>query len=163
MNLKPIPNYEGLYSFDLNTNQVWGHKYKKYLKPYLNIYNYYRITLHKKGKEKKFHFHRIIYEIYKGEIPEKMQIDHIDGNTINNHIDNLRLATRGENNCNKKVQKNNLLGYKNISLTKSNTYNIQIKKNKKLVYCKTFKSLEEAITNRDLKLKEFHNDFMNLG
>ena len=26
MNLKEIPDYEGLYSFDLNNNQVYGHK-----------------------------------------------------------------------------------------------------------------------------------------
>ena len=30
MNLVPIKDYEGLYSFDLNNNQVYGHKIKKY-------------------------------------------------------------------------------------------------------------------------------------
>ena len=31
MDLKPIKDYEGLYSFDLNTNQVYSYKYNKYL------------------------------------------------------------------------------------------------------------------------------------
>ena len=29
MNLVPIKDYEDLYSFDLNTNEVYSHKYKK--------------------------------------------------------------------------------------------------------------------------------------
>ena len=163
MNLVPIKDYEDLYSLDLNTNQIYSYYKKDYLKPYLNIYNYYTIQLCKNGKVKLFKVHRLIYEVYNGTIPEGLCIDHIDNNKTNNNIDNLRLANRSENNCNKKVQKNNTTGYKNISLTKSNTYEVKISKNNKKVYCKKFKTLEEAIINRDLKLKEFHNDFMNLG
>ena len=115
-------------------------------------------------KKKTFLFHRLVYEVYNGEIPKGMLIDHIDNNTTNNNIDNLRLATRSENACNIKVKKNNLsTGYKNIRLTKYNTYEVRICKNNKYVYDKTFKSLEEAITNRDIQLKEFHREFHNLG
>jgi len=164
MNLKEIKDYEDLYSFDLNTNQVYGHKYKKYLKPTLDNRGYYRITLHKKGKEKKFKLHRLVYEAYNGTIPDNMEIDHINNDKKNNNIDNLRLATRVENNCNRKVQKNNKsTGYKNITLTKYNTFNVKIAKNKKFVYSKTFKTLEEAITNRDIQLVLIHGEFMNLG
>jgi len=164
MNLKPIKDYEDLYSLDLNTNQVWGHKYKKYKKPTLNT-GYYKIRLCKNSKYKYFYFHRLVYEAYNGEIPEGLCIDHIDNNKQNNHIDNLRLATRSENMWNQKIHKNNnkSSGYKNIYLTKWNTYEVIIRKNSKVVYDKTFKNLEEAITNRDIQLKEFHNNFMNLG
>lgn len=43
--------------------------------------------------------HRLVYEAFKGEIPEGMQIDHIDRNKRNNNPDNLRVVTRSEN-CN---------------------------------------------------------------
>lgn len=41
--------------------------------------------------------HRLVYEAFKGEIPEDLEIDHIDRNKHNNNPDNLRLVTRTEN------------------------------------------------------------------
>ena len=164
MNLKPIPNYEGLYSFDFNTNQVYSHYYKRYMKPALNSAGYYNIGLCKNGKVKKVGFHILIHQMYNGEIPDNIQIDHIDNDKSNNNIENLRLATQSQNNMNRITPKSNLsTRYKNIEKTKFNTYRVRIKKNKKIVYSKTFKTLEEAILNRDLNLKIIHGDFYNLG
>tara|TARA_R110000737_G_scaffold326707_2_gene340546 strand:+ start:297 stop:623 length:327 start_codon:yes stop_codon:yes gene_type:complete len=39
--------------------------------------------------------------------------------------------------------------YSNITKTKCNTYGVQIMRNGKYTYCKTFKTLEEAIEGRD--------------
>lgn len=44
--------------------------------------------------------HRIIWEMHNGPIPEGKVIDHIDGNTSNNMIENLRLCTQQCNNYN---------------------------------------------------------------
>jgi len=162
MNLVTIKDYEDLYSFDLNTNLVWGHKHKKYLKRQLNKDGYYQIILSKNNKLKGFQFHRLVYEYNIGEIPTGLCIDHIDNNPQNNNIDNLRLATISENSCNKKVSKNNKLGYKNITLSRCNTYNVRIGKNNKMVYDKCFKNLDEAILNRDLQLILIHGEFHNL-
>ena len=41
--------------------------------------------------------HRLVYEVFKGEVPEGMEIDHIDRNKHNNNPDNLRVVTRAEN------------------------------------------------------------------
>lgn len=41
--------------------------------------------------------HRLVYRYFKGEIPKKMVINHLDGNKKNNHIDNLELTTQSEN------------------------------------------------------------------
>ena len=164
MNLKPIPNYEG-YSFDLNNNQVYSHYKKKYRKLNVNVRGYYYIQLWKNSKIKTLQLHRLIYEMYNGTIPEKMFIDHIDCNILNNNITNLRLANKSQNSCNIKTKKNNLsTGHKNIyQRHKYNTYEVKIYKNGKRVYYKTFKTLEEAIINRDIKLKEIHGEFANLG
>jgi hypothetical protein len=156
MNLKPIKDYEDLYSLDLNTNQIYSHYTKKFRKCFI-IDGYYRVKLNKNKISKNIALHRIVYKAYNGTIPEGLCIDHIDNNRLNNHIDNLRLATLSENQYNRKSRTNT--GYKNITLLKNGTYRIRIYKSKKNVYDKCFKTLEEAIENRDLKLKEFHNDF----
>jgi len=164
MNLKPIKDYENLYSFDLNSNQVYSHNIKKYKKTGINNNGYYQIILSKTNKRKTFDIHRLVYEMYNGEIPTGLFIDHIDGNKQNNNIDNLRLCNRSENACNRKIPKNNIsTGYKNITLTKFNTYRVKISKNNKVIYNKTFKTLEEAITNRDIQLLLIHKEFHNLG
>lgn len=46
--------------------------------------------------------HKLVYESFYGDVPLGMQIDHIDRNRFNNRLDNLRLATNGQNNRNKK-------------------------------------------------------------
>lgn len=160
MNLKPIPNYEGLYSLDLNTNQIYGHKRNKYLKPQLEN-GYYQISLCKNNKIYRPKLHRLIYEMYNGTIPNKMQIDHINGIRTDNRLENLRLATNQQNQRNIRKKKNNSTGYKCIYITKWNTYLVYIRINKKSLYNKTFKTLEEAIINRDIKLKEFHGEYAN--
>jgi len=163
MNLVPIKDYEHLYSLDLNTNQVYGHKSKKYIKPFLDKDEYFTINISKNCKKKTFKLHRLVYQAHYGTIPDKMQIDHINGIRKDNNISNLRLVNHSENNMNRKISKNNTTGYKCITLTNCNTYRVAIRKNKKKVYDKSFKTLEEAIKNRDIQLKLIHGEFCNLG
>ena len=49
----------------------------------------------KKGKLQ--YIHRLIYETFVGDIPEGMEIDHIDNDTSNNSIDNIQLISRRGN------------------------------------------------------------------
>ena len=163
MNLKPINNYEGHYSFDLNNNQVYSHKSNKYLKPQLTK-GYYMFQFSKNSQFKNIYLHRLVYEAFNGTIPEGLLIDHIDNNPLNNDICNLRLATSSENQYNKKVSKNNKIGYKNISYSeKRKDFCVRIRKNKKLIVNKYFKNLEEAIEYRNIQLKLIHSEFYNLG
>lgn len=51
--------------------------------------------------QNKVSVHRLVYEAFKGEIPEGMEIDHIDRNRRNNNPDNLRVVTHKENMLNR--------------------------------------------------------------
>lgn len=68
--------------------------------------------------------HRIIWKILKGSIDKEMQIDHIDGNALNNKIDNLRLVTNKINQRNKKRQSNNKTGVVGVTIV-GNRYRAQ--------------------------------------
>jgi hypothetical protein len=56
--------------------------------------------------------HRLIFMWHHGYFPET--IDHIDRDNSNNRIENLRAATYGQNNANRKMQKNNACGLKGV-------------------------------------------------
>lgn len=58
---------------------------------------------------------RLVWQIIKGEIPQGLEIDHIDRNKENNQITNLRIVTRAENLLNRKF-KPNTCGVTGVSL-----------------------------------------------
>lgn len=69
--------------------------------------------------EKRLHkIHRIIWEIFNGDIPPKMTIDHIDGNSLNNNISNLRCVTQAENNRNVGIRRSNKSGVTGVFISK---------------------------------------------
>jgi hypothetical protein len=71
----------------------------KFLKPYYNkITNSMNISLVINGKNKKFVLHTLVYSLFKTKINPKQYITHIDKNVKNNHINNLMLMMRNENN-----------------------------------------------------------------
>ena len=67
------------------------------LKPRLHRTGYSYIVAYKDGKQKNYRLHRFVYECFKGDIPSELQVDHIDNNKVNNHIDNLQLLTPAAN------------------------------------------------------------------
>jgi hypothetical protein len=60
-------------------------------------YGYPTVGLHRRGEQKTFLVHRLVYRAFGGEIPEHLYVCHRDGSQTNNHIDNLYLATNSEN------------------------------------------------------------------
>ena len=58
--------------------------------------------------------HRIIWELVYGEISEGLCIDHIDGNGLNNKIENLRATTLSGNQKNRALSKNNSTGINGV-------------------------------------------------
>lgn len=70
-----------------------GHK----MSPFVDTTGYWQMKLRKNKKICHVRPHRHIYEAFNGEIPKGMQINHIDGNKLNNSLDNLEIVTNKEN------------------------------------------------------------------
>jgi hypothetical protein len=64
--------------------------------------------------------HRIIWKIERGEIPEGMVVDHINGNPFDNRLENLRLVTHTENCRNARSHTTNKTGLKGVAWDKKN-------------------------------------------
>jgi hypothetical protein len=87
--------------------------------------------------------HRVIWEMFNGEIKENMQIDHIDGCPENNRIENLRIVTSQQNAMNRKSK--HRLGIKNISFDKKKKkYRVTIQTQGKRIWCGAYEDLEFA-------------------
>lgn len=61
---------------------------------------YYRVTLSKDNKTKRFMVHRLVAENFLPNNENKDVVDHIDGCSTNNNVNNLRWVTTQENNKN---------------------------------------------------------------
>lgn len=102
---KDIPNYEGLYKISnlgriksLERIVARGYRRKeKILKPLINPRGYYKIQLCKQSIVKQYSIHRLVWEAFNGQIPENMQVNHINEIKTDNRLSNLNLMTAKEN------------------------------------------------------------------
>lgn len=77
------------------------------------------------GIKKRRYVHRVIWQLMKGSL-DNMEIDHMDGNPLNNVLSNLRLVSRIVNGRNCKINSNNTSGITGVSLVTINGYNYYV-------------------------------------
>lgn len=105
---KPIKGYEGYYeisnksrvkSVERQVNHHYGTRIvnEKILEGYIGKRGYLEITLRKGAIRRRFYIHRLVMEYFVPNPENKPCIDHIDGNKLNNQINNLRWVTYKEN------------------------------------------------------------------
>jgi len=114
-------------------------------------------------RNKLYYAHRIIWLLIKGEQPPKL-IDHINNNTCDNRIENLREASYSENQYNVLKRKDNKSGVKGVFWCKrSKKWSARIKKNRKRIHVGYFTSLEDAEQAVKKARQELHEEFANNG
>lgn len=98
---KDIEGYEGKYQIS-NLGRVKALDFKRtkkerIMKPHINTSGYLAINLYKNAKFKTYRIHRLIAQAFISNPENKPCINHIDGNKLNNSIDNLEWCTHREN------------------------------------------------------------------
>jgi len=106
---RSIPGYEGLYEVSSQgkvrnvrkcENRIKGRS--RMLKPHIvkapsNSVGYYSVKLSKTSKGKDFIVSRLVAMVFIPNPDNKPQVNHKDGNTLNNVVSNLEWATCAEN------------------------------------------------------------------
>lgn len=95
---------------------------------------------------------------------DKMVIDHIDGDKLNNQRSNIRVCTVSSNMFNRGKLSNNKSGYKGVSWNKkSSAWQAQIRFNKKHKFLGLFSDPAEAHEVYCLAADLLHGEFANHG
>jgi hypothetical protein len=146
-----------------NYGEVWSLKRGKVIlfKQQVGSNGYMLCRLYMNGRGKTLGVHMLVGNHFIGKREGNMSFDHIDRNKLNNRADNIRLATKTEQNINQKIRCTNKTGERNIRIHKDRRpdrngneyYLISIKRNKKRLFLKSLNkkkfSLEDAIKVRD--------------
>lgn len=89
--------------------------------------------------------HRVIWEMHNGEVPDGMEIDHINGVKHDNRMENLRCVDRWLNCKNAAMRKDNKSGQTGVSFSKAkNLWMVRIQVNK-LTYSLDTPCKDEAV------------------
>lgn len=109
--------------------------------------------------------HRMIWEMFNGPIPAGYEIDHINGVRSDNHIENLRLATRSQNSQNHKLHRHSKLGIKGVQRrVRGNCIDYMARITcAGVVYCTTSPDVATLVVWLDTMRTKLHGDFANSG
>ena len=114
-------------------------------------------SVKRKGRNQTILMHRQIAAAR----PEE-DVDHRNGNGLDNRCRNLRFCDQGLNNRNNSVRKDCQSGYKGVGLTDSGSYRMRIWNGTKEVTL-YFKTARQAAMAYDIWAKELFGDFARLN
>ncbi len=92
--------------------------------------------------------------------PRHLEVDHIDGNPLNNQRANLRLATSSQNKCNRGARKDCKSGYKGVSWhSQRNKWTARIKAGTKYLHLGLFEDIKDAVSAYNNAAQKYHGEF----
>lgn len=140
------PNY-----YITTCGKVWNNVKQKYLKQSKDIQGYLHVRLSNNGITKTIKVHKLIAIYYLNQIDNKLIVDHIDNNKLNNTVENLQLISQRLNSS--KDQKNKTSIYTGVHWSKKdNRWYASIRINKKKKNLGLFNTELEAHNKYQLEL-----------
>lgn len=137
---------------------------ERILKPGLNGPGYLYVNLYKDGKVKNHRIHQLVASEFLDNPLNLKCVDHVDGNKLNNNLDNLRFCSYSQNGANRKKQSNTSSIYKGVDFQKrANKWRASIKIDGKSKTLGHFEDEKEAAKAYNEKAKELFGDFAKLN
>lgn len=106
--MKTIPLTQGMFAMVDDEDYEFLNQYKWCVSKDRGIY-YAQKAINRDGKKTTIKMHQLIIGYAK-----QYDIDHADGDGLNNQRYNLRVCTHMQNNANQRIPKNNKSGYKGV-------------------------------------------------
>lgn len=156
--MKKIPLTQGFFALVDDADFVELSKYKWYAsKTHKSVYARRKVCV--AGKMISILMHRVII----GDAANGLEVDHRDGDGLNNQRDNLRACTRGENARNIKPRPNKT-GLKGVRVESrlikpTKKYSAQIRFNGKQIHLGLFITAEQAHAAYCEAAKRLHGEF----
>jgi hypothetical protein len=123
-----------------------------------NGYQY--VSLYRNGKKKHKYVHQLVANVFLTNPDSKNFVDHKDRDKANNHVSNLRFATKCENNRNKSLQRNNTSGVVGCGWHgKAGKWYAQIRVNNKQKHLGLFDSVDDATAARKRAERRYFGQF----
>lgn len=94
--MKPIQGYENRYLIS-SYGRVYSIRGKRWLKYSVPKCGYPQVGLCVHNKRVNYMIHRLVAQTFLNKPIDKDYVNHIDGNKLNNRVDNLEWVTRSEN------------------------------------------------------------------
>ena len=108
--------------------------------------------------------HQAVWEHHNSPIPKGFTVDHINHDTLNNCLSNLRLATYSQQAQNRRLRSNNISGYRGVYFRKdSGRWRAQISVNGKQIHLGHFNDPIEAAHAYDSAARIHHGEFAQLN
>jgi len=105
-------------------------------------------------KQRNQKIHRLVATAFLPNPDNLPVVDHIDRNSENNRLDNLRWYSQSDNNRNTNVRKDNKSGHKGVYwMEAKQKYKAEVSLNKKNIHIGVYKTLEEAVKAREEYIK----------
>jgi hypothetical protein len=125
--------------------------------PFTKSFYAMRSVYPKNGRSITEQMHRRILSL---EYGDKRQGDHINHNTLDNRRNNLRVATKSENNRNSRKSLRNTSGFKGVSWhTRDKTWQANIRINRKLLHLGYFSTPQLAADAYDDAARKMFGEF----
>lgn len=108
--------------------------------------------------------HRLVWIYHNGDIPENMQIDHINGDGQDNRIENLRVATDQENKRNRVKQQSFSSIFKGVNYDIARgKWKAEMRVDNRSVFLGRFDTEQEAYDTYCNAAKKLYGEFFNNG